>query len=155
MSRAFVRERDDAPAEAPPEMQHSGQTNFVTPRGLRLIEQKLFELNEALAAGPGEDDKARILRDLRYWTARRASARLVEHKTPDSEVAFGSEVIIRRHGGPPETFQIVGEDEADPAQGRISYASPIAQALLGARPGETIEVENRKPPLELHVLAVR
>ena len=155
MSRAFVRERDDAPAEPPPELQFSGETNFVTPRGLRLIEQKLFELNEALGAGPGEDDKARVLRDLRYWTARRASARLVEHKAEDSEVAFGSEVVIRRHGGPPEMFQIVGEDEADPAQGRISYVSPIAQALMGARAGETVEVENRRPPLELEVVSVR
>jgi len=155
MSRAFVRERDDAPADGPPELRLGDGANLVTPRGLRLIEQKLFELNEGLAAGPGADDKARLLRDLRYWTARRASAQLVDHKSADSEVSFGSEVVIRRHGGPPETFLIVGEDEADPVQGRISYVSPIAQALLGARAGETVEVENRKPPLELDVVSVR
>ncbi|MEJ0025910.1 MAG: GreA/GreB family elongation factor [Rhizomicrobium sp.] len=70
-------------------------------------------------------------------------------------MGFGSEVVFRRHGGPPETFQIVGEDEADPAQGRISYVSPIAQALMGARAGETVEVANRKPPLELDIVSVR
>src|ERR1700684_4578009 len=102
MSRAFVRERDAVPPDAPPERLVSGAANFVTPRGMRLIEQTLFDLNEALAAGPAEDDKARLLRDMRYWSERRASAQLVEHKAADSEVGFGSEVTIRRHDGPPE-----------------------------------------------------
>ncbi|MEI9993370.1 MAG: GreA/GreB family elongation factor [Rhizomicrobium sp.] len=155
MSRAFVKERDDLPPEPPPEREPSGHPNLVTPRGLRLIEQALFDLNEALAADHSEEDKARLLRDLRYWTARRASARLVEHNARDREVGFGSEVTIRRHDGPPETWEIVGEDEADPAQGRISYISPIADALMGAREGETVEVEGRKPPLELEVVSVR
>jgi transcription elongation GreA/GreB family factor len=155
MSRAFVRERDDVAPDAPPELRVSEHPNFVTPRGLRLIEERLIELNEALAAGPDRASEARILRDLRYWSQRRTSARLVEHNVPDDEVAFGCEVTIRRFDGPPETWQIVGEDEADPAQGRISHASPIAAALIGARAGETVEVEGRKPPLEIEVLAVR
>jgi transcription elongation GreA/GreB family factor len=155
MSRAFVRERDDQPADAPPEFVEDGGPNFVTPRGLRLIDQRLFELNEALTDGPAEEEKARLLRDLRYWTARRASAQLVDHKPQGGEVSFGSEVTIRRHDGPPETWQIVGVDEADPAQGRISFASPIAEALIGARAGESVEVIGRKPPLELEVIAVR
>ena len=159
MSRAFVRERDDQPADAPPELAESTGPNFVTPRGLRLIEERVFELNGALAAGPSEDEKARLLRDLRYWTARRASAQLVDHKPQggpgEAEVAFGSEVTIRRHDGPPETWQIVGIDEADPSQGRISFASPIAEALIGARAGESVDVPGRRPPLELEVLAVR
>ena len=155
MSRAFIRERDDQPADAPPELAEEAGPNFVTPRGLRLMEQRLFELNEAIANGPSEEEKARLLRDLRYWTARRASAQLVDHKPQGGEVAFGSEVTIRRHDGPPETWQIVGVDEADPAQGRISFASPIAEALIGARAGESVEVLGRKPPLELEVLSVR
>ena len=155
MSRAFVRENDDAPPQPMPDRIVSAAANLVTPRGMRLMEQRLFDLNEALAAGPAEDDKARLLRDLRYWSERRASARLVEHKAAHTDVGFGSEVTIRRHDGPPETWQIVGEDEADPAQGRISYLSPIAEALMGARAGEVIAVEGRKPPLELEVLSVR
>lgn len=155
MSRAFVKEQDDLPPDAPPELLVSAHPNLVTPRGLRLIEQKLFELGEELAAGPDDVVKARLLRDLRYWSERRASAQLVEHNAREAEVVFGSEVTIRRHGGPPETWEIVGEDEADPAKGRISHTSPIAAALMGARSGETIEVPNRKPPLELEVIAVR
>ena len=155
MSRAFVKELDDLPPDAPPELAISEHPNLVTPRGLRLIEQKLFELNEELAKDPDELTKARLLRDLRYWTQRRASARLVEHNARDREVVFGSEVTIRRHNGPPETWEIVGEDEADPAHGRISYVSPIAEALMGAREGEVVEVPNRKPPLELEIIHVR
>ena len=155
MSRAFVKEQDEIAPDAPPELVVSEHPNLVTPRGLRLIEQKLFDLNEALAGDPNEEEKARLLRDLRYWTQRRASARLVEHNERDKEVGFGSEVTIRRHDGPPETWEIVGEDEADPSKGRISYVSPVADALMGAREGETVEVPNRKPPLEIEVLSVR
>jgi transcription elongation GreA/GreB family factor len=155
MSRAFVKEQDELPPDAPPERIVSTHPNLVTSRGLRLIEQRLFELNEELAAGPDDLAKARLLRDLRYWTQRRASARLVEHNVRDREVVFGSEVTIRRHDGPPETWEIVGEDEADPSHGRISYVSPIAEALMGARAGETVDVEGRKPPLELEVISVR
>jgi transcription elongation GreA/GreB family factor len=155
MSRAFVKEQDIIAPDAPPELVVSEHPNLVTPRGLRLIEQKLFDLNEALALDQTDEEKARLLRDLRYWTERRASARLVEHNERDKEVAFGSEVTIRRHDGPPETWEIVGEDEADPSKGRISYVSPVADALMGAREGETIEAPNRKPPLEIEVLTVR
>ena len=155
MSRAFVKEQDDLPPDAPPELQVSEHPNLVTPRGLRLIEQKLFELNEALAIEQGESAKARLLRDLRYWTQRRASAQLVEHNVRDRDVVFGSEVTLRRHDGPPETWEIVGEDEADPKSGRISHTSPVAAALMGARAGETVEVPGRKPPLDLEILSVR
>ncbi|HEX4301828.1 MAG TPA: GreA/GreB family elongation factor [Rhizomicrobium sp.] len=155
MSRAFVKERDDLPPDAPPELAISDEPNLVTPRGLRLIETRLFELKEALDAGPDDALKARLLRDLRYWTARRASAQLVEHTADYREVVFGSEVTIRRHDGPPETWEIVGEDEADPKKGKISHTSPIAAALMGARAGETVELAHRKPPLELEILSVR
>ncbi|HEY0303280.1 MAG TPA: GreA/GreB family elongation factor [Rhizomicrobium sp.] len=155
MSRAFVKERDDLPPDPPPELRVSDHPNLVTPRGLRLMDLKLFELKEALAAATDETVKARLLRDLRYWLERRATVRLVEHEAVEDEVVFGSEVTIRRHGGPPETWEIVGEDEADPSHGRISHTSPVAAALMGARAGETVEVPGRKPPLELEVLSVR
>src|ERR1700712_2358166 len=149
MSRAFVKEQDDLPPDAPPELQVSTHPNLVPRNGLRLIEQTLFELNEDLGRDPDDIAKARLLRDLRYWTARRASAQLVVHAVRDAEVTFGSEVTIRRYDNPPETWEIVGEDEANPKKGKISHTSPLAAALMGARAGETVEVPGRKPPLEL------
>lgn len=155
MSRAFVREDDQAQPEAPPELKVSILPNWVTPQGLQMIDAKLKALDEALAAGPDEGEAAWIKRDLRYWTHQRAGAQLAA-PLPDhpDQVAFGARVIVSRNGGPEETIDIVGEDEADPASGKVSWASPLARALMGARVGEVVELADRKPPVEIEVLAI-
>ena len=79
---------------------------------------------------------ARAARDLRYFMARRASAQLLEPDKGTETVVFGSKVSIRRDDGRRQTFRIVGEDEADPTLGSISYVSPLAKCLLGKRAGE-------------------
>ena len=155
MSRAFVREDDQIQPEAPPELKVSNLPNWVTPRGLRMIDAKLEALEAALAAGPDEAEEAWIRRDLRYWTHQRASAQLAPALPQDAEmVAFGARVTIARGAGPKETLDIVGEDEADPAAGRVSWASPLARALMGARVGDVVELGERKPPVEIEVLAI-
>jgi transcription elongation GreA/GreB family factor len=119
MSRAFVSEEArEASASLPPERPVSTAPNLVTRRGLRLIECEVARLLDLLAqTTPDSHDRPRIARDLRYWKARQASARLVEPATgnPD-EVAFGTRVTIVRDGST-KSYQLVGEDEADPAQG--------------------------------------
>ena len=101
-----------------------------------------------LRDGSAEDDPARTAaaRDLRYWRARRASAEVVPDPagTPD-EVAFGSVVKVRRGDKSTATYRIVGEDEADPREGLLSYTSPLAQALLGAAVGDEVEVGGGRP----------
>jgi transcription elongation GreA/GreB family factor len=57
---------------------------------------------------------------------------------PDT-VQFGTEVTIVRDNGRRQAFRIVGEDEADPANGSISYVSPLARALLGKQIGDTVQ----------------
>jgi len=155
MSRAFVKEDDQGGPQAPPERRPSGLPNWVTPRGLKLIEAKLEGLERALAAKPDEQQAAWLRRDLRYWTQQRASAQLAEPLGPQPQaVAFGARVTFRRGAGRPETIEIVGEDEADPAEGRISWASPLARALIGAEAGEVVELGERDPPLQIEVLAI-
>ena len=83
---------------------------------------------------------ARATRDLRYWSARRASAQLVEAGELDGTVRFGGSVTFDRDDGRRQTFRIVGEDEADPAKGAVSYVSPLARALMGKRVGDTAVV---------------
>ena len=83
---------------------------------------------------------ARATRDLRYFSARRASAQLVETNTAEPVVQFGSRVTFDRHDGRRQSFRIVGEDEADPAAGAVSYVSPLARALLGKAAGDTATV---------------
>jgi transcription elongation GreA/GreB family factor len=83
---------------------------------------------------------ARATRDLRYWSARRASAQLRERDPSVEGVQFGGSVTFDREDGRRQTFRIVGEDEADPTQGSVSYVSPVARALLGKGVGDTAMV---------------
>lgn len=141
MSRAFVKEQDDAPEELL-ERPVSANPNFVTARGLHLIEEALETLRKAQTQAQVEGDKAavaRAARDLRYWLQRRASAQLVAPPAELKTVAFATRVTILREDGRRQRFAIVGEDEADPAQGLIAYASPMARALLGKAVGEFAE----------------
>ena len=140
MSRAFVKEDDQALPEPAIERPVSTAPNRVTARGARLIDEEIERLEAALAAEPGEEEEGSLRRDLRYWTTRRASAQLVEPVEAPEAVAFGTRVTIRR-GGEVQKVEIVGEDEADPAEGRIAWTSPLARALEEAEPGETVELE--------------
>ena len=144
MSRAFVKEEEGGEAfEDLPDRPISPHPNFVTPEGLALMEAELARLHEEHAAAQSTEDKialAKTSRDLRYWTARRASAQVVQPPKDSSEVHFGSTVTIERGDGRRQTFRIVGEDEADPIKGTLSYVSPLAQALTGKGIGEIVHV---------------
>ena len=154
MSRAFTRE-DETGAEVLPELKVSSHPNLVTSRGLALIEKKIADLTAELAQCTNDLMHARLERDLRYWNARHATARIADAPDPASnEVVFGSRVTISRDGGKPETIEIVGEDEADPSEHRLSWVSPIAHALMGGVPGEEVEVGPRRPPIMVTILAV-
>jgi transcription elongation GreA/GreB family factor len=148
MSVAFTKESDaEASAADLPDRPISPHANLVTPRGLALLDVALAEARAAYTAaqavGGVEGDRtamARATRDLRYYGARRASAQLVPPQ-PDSEVlAFGGLASFEREDGRKQSFRIVGEDEADPAKGAVSYVSPLAQALLGKKVGDVATV---------------
>ncbi|KMO30367.1 transcription elongation factor [Methylobacterium variabile] len=153
MSIAFVREREGGEAfEDLPDRPVSPHPNFVTPEGLALIDAELDRLHaEHAGLSPdGKADLARVNRDLRYWTARRNSAQVVE-PTPGDAVHFGSTVTITRDDGAEQTFRIVGEDEADPAKGTLAYVAPLARALTGKQAGETVTVAGH----EIEIISVR
>jgi transcription elongation GreA/GreB family factor len=153
MSRAFVKEDGDAPEPAPLERPISSAPNRVTPRGFKLIEEEIARLEAEIGEAEDEAAIAPLKRDLNYWSARSASAQLVEPDPAPEAAGFGTRITIRR-GGETSEIIIVGEDEADPAQGLIAWTSPLAQALEEAEPGETVEMEagGRSEPIE--VLAV-
>ncbi len=140
MSRAFVKE-DAAGDDTLPDRAVSEHPNYVTAEGLALIDAELARLTSALAAA-GDDRAARatIERDLRYWRSRHATATVVPKPTDASEVKFGATVTIERDDGRRQTWRIVGEDEADPAKGTLSYVSPLAAALSGKGVGDVVEV---------------
>jgi transcription elongation GreA/GreB family factor len=154
VSRAFVKEDDDARPEPLPEIQVSSAPNLVTARGLRLIEARIAEAEAALEADPDEAQAARLKRDLRYWQLRHATARLTAPDPADPAVQFGSRVTYRTEDGEARTVTLTGEDEADPTTGTIAYAAPVARALTGAVAGSSVTVMLRGRPVELEVLAV-
>ena len=143
MSVAFTKEGDSEAAAADlPDRPVSSHPNLVTAEGLAAIEAALSDARRAYAAaqasGGVEADRtamARATRELRYWTARRATAQLTP-SGPRDVVRFGAEVTLEREDGRVQRFRIVGEDEADPAAGRIAYVSPLAQAVLGKGVGD-------------------
>ena len=159
MSVAFTREEDlESQAADVPDRPISPHPNLVTASGLARIEASLAEAQAAYAAARGAGDistdrtaMARATRDLRYWSARRASARLAEPDLEPGKVQFGRTAEIEREDGRRQSFRIVGEDEADPAQGRISYVSPLARALMGLGVGDVAPIGGG----EAEVLAVR
>ncbi len=157
MSVAFTREEDlEATAADLPDRPISPHPNLVTPEGLAQIEEALAEARASYAAaqahGSIEADRtamARATRGLRYWSARRSSAQLIETQ-PEGRARFGGSVTIAREDGRTQTWRIVGEDEADPAKGSVSHVSPLARALLGKQPGDVTTVNGQ----EVEVVAV-
>ena len=148
MAVAFTREEDlEAAAAHVPDRPISQHENLVTPEGLAELDAGLAEARSAYAAarssGDARTDKTAMAvaaRDLRYFTARRASAKVVPPPESTDVVAFGSRVIFDREDGRRQAFRIVGEDEADAKRGSVSSVSPLARALLGRRVGDVAMV---------------
>ncbi|MFA6029056.1 MAG: GreA/GreB family elongation factor [Elusimicrobiota bacterium] len=165
MSRAFIRE-DAAPDEEPPRPQ-SGQPNYVTSHGLEVLRERVAALareREALkpdAADPAAGQRLRrVERDLVHYQGRLDSAILVSPGgRPADRVFFGATVVYRGAEGE-SRVRIVGEDEAADADGErspspaLSWTSPLAQAFLGAKPGERVLWKRPAGDLELEVLSI-
>ena len=147
MSSAFTREHDDGVVEDIGERTVSPHRNLVTPRGLVAIDAALEAARVAFASGERDQDRRAIAlaaRDLNYWSARRANAELTRPNPDKTEVRFGHKVTLDTAGGKTITYEIVGEDEADPAHGTLPHVAPLAQSLLGKSVGDTVEVKREK-----------
>ena len=148
MSRAFVKE--SAESAPPPERMVEEGPNLVTAEGLAQIEAHVSRIEAALKTEANPLLRETLERDLRYWSVKKASAEIVP--PPGGEdVAFGSRVTISRKNRR-QVFRIVGVDEADPAKGLISFRSPLAAAILGARAGEIVEAA--EPLGEIEIVSV-
>ncbi|WP_441244676.1 transcription elongation factor GreA [Tardiphaga sp. 768_D3_N2_1] len=147
MSVAFTKEESaETAAETQlPDRPISPHPNLVTEAGLQALETQLQQAREAHDAASGIDDvnerrrQAAIpLRDMRYFAARIRTAQLVPAPTSTDTVAFGSKVTFSRNDGRVQTYRIVGEDEADPKAGSISFVSPVAKSLMGKVVGDVV-----------------
>lgn len=148
MSRAFVKET--ASTAPPPERMLSDGPNPVTEEGLARIAAEVARIEDALKSESNVLLRETLERDLRYWAVKKARAEIVKPMAGGG-VAFGSRVTLARNGKT-QSLRIVGEDEADPRAGTVSWRSPLAHAILGARAGDVVEM--KKPPAEIAIIAV-
>ena len=164
MSRGFVKEDDlELAGTDLPERPISELPNYVTATGLAQLkasENALLDERELLA--PKKEDPtavqrlAMVDRDLRYVQARLEQAILVEtpkDQTPSS-VVFGTTVSVEDDEGEQHLFQIVGEDEADIAFNKVSYASPLAKALIGHKIGDSVRWKRPAGDLNLEIINI-
>ena len=165
MSRAFVKDSDDDLAAGElPERPLPTYPNYVTPQGLTDLQARLRELqeeHERLAPQAADDSNAKqqlrvVERDLRYFNAQVERANVVDvHGQPRDEVHFGAAVKIRDEDGKEHEFTIVGDDEADVAAGKVSWASPLAKAMIGARGGDTVIWRRPAGEAEVEIVGIK
>ena len=152
MSVAFRREGDDEHMEPKFELPIPPGPNWVTARGLRLTRERLDALEAVDAGAMDEDAGKKHKRVVRYWRTRLSTAEL--RPVPNGEtVAFGCRVTYRLNGRE-KTVALVGDDEADPAEGRISFSSPLARAMMGAEVGERVDFAGRDEAVEIVAIGV-
>lgn len=162
MSRAFVKETDGDTHDVLPDLPVSAHPNYVTPRGLALLRERLAAVQahrDTLKVGEQEtlaeqSELAGVERELRYLSARVANAIEVDlSKQPRDRVAFGATVTVDSDEGE-QRWQIVGEDEADAERGLVSYVSPLASALIGARVGDEVRWQRPAGDIMIEVVAI-
>lgn len=167
MSRAFVKESDgDQPGDELPERPQSPHPNYVTAAGLKALERQLEKLqaerrmlHEKTESGdPALLDREHlktIERDLRYLQERVERAIPIDPATqPQDRVGFSATVDTVDENGEKRRFIIVGEDEADPKSGKISWVSPLARALTGAKVGDSVPWKRPAGDLSLEIVAI-
>ena len=159
MSVAFTKEESaETAAETQlPDRPVSPHLNLVTEHGLKALERQLQEAKNAYEAAQKADDvnerrrlSAIPLRDVRYFAERVRTAQIIAAPDGTDIVAFGSTVTFSRADGREQTYQIVGEDEADPKAGSISFVSPVARAVMGKAVGDEVTAGNQS----LEIIAI-
>jgi transcription elongation GreA/GreB family factor len=152
MSVAFRREGDEEHLEPKFEIPIPPGPNLVTARGLALIEARVAALETQLAQGGDEASITATKRELRYWQTRQITAELTPAPA-GNRVEFGTTVTFLL-GGSKRTLSIVGDDEADPAGGLISFSAPLSRALMGAEPGEVLPFGGTDNAIEVLAIEV-
>ena len=159
MSVAFTKEdsAETASETLLPDRPISPHPNLVTEAGLKALEGQLHRAREAYETAQTIEDvnerrrQAAIpLRDMRYFAARVRTAQIITNPASSDTVGFGSTVTFRRGDGRVQTYRIVGEDEADPKAGSISFVSPVARLLIGKAAGDDVGVTGQ----ELEIMSI-
>lgn len=179
MSKAFTKETDST-GEPPdePEAIPAHVKNYMTPHGFAVLQEELRRLMreerpkvvETVAWAASNGDRSEngdyiygkkrlreIDRRVRYLTKRLETAEVVdpERQKGLTQVFFGATVTYGRADGTKQTLSIVGVDEASLAEGKISWISPVAKALIKARVGDRVELHTPAGTESIEVLSIR
>src|SRR6202163_1313693 len=159
LSVAFTKE-DSAETASEillPDRAVSPHPNLVTEAGLKALEIQLHQAREAYETAQKIEDvnerrrqAANPLRDARQFEARVRTAQGITNPTSTGAVAFGSTVTFKRDDGRVQKYCIVGEDEADPKAGSISFVSSVARFLMGKAVGDVVGTSSQ----ELEIIAI-
>jgi transcription elongation factor GreB len=180
MSKAFVKETDEAEEELPeaPGGLPPGSKNYITPDGFRRLQQELNHLSrterpgvvETVAWAAGNGDRSEngdyiygkqrlreIDRRLRFLAKRLENAEIVDpaRQSRLDQVFFGATVTYANENGDERTVTIVGVDEIDADRGRVSWVSPVARALLKAREGDVVELRTPTGINRIEIIEIR
>jgi len=159
LSVAFTKEEsaETAAETLLPDRPVSPHPNLVTEAGLQALQSQFAEAREAYEAAQAIEDvnekrrqSAVPLRDVRYLGERLRTAQVVPKPASSDIVAFGSTVTFSRTDGRVQTYRIVGEDEADPKAGSISYVAPVARSLMGKAVGDVVGAGSQ----EIEILSI-
>lgn len=159
MAVAFTKEEsfETASETLLPDRPISTHPNLVTEAGLKALELQLQDARSAYEATRAIEDvnerrrQAAIpTRDARYFAERLRTAQVIPQPASADNVGFGNAVTFSRDDGRVQTYRIVGEDEADPRAGSISYVSPVASLLMGKAVGDVVEAAGH----EFEILAI-
>lgn len=152
MSVAFRRESDEEHLEPKFEIPLPPGPNLVSARGRALIGERVAALEARLAGAVDEATVVAAKRDLRYWHTRQITAELPPVPSGKT-VEFGTTVTFA-FNGQQRVLAIVGSDEADGADGLISFSAPLARAMAGAEPGEHVAFGGKDDAIEVVAVAV-
>lgn len=159
MSVAFTKEESAETASETllPDRPVSPHPNLVTETGLKALEAQFNQARDAYETAQKIEDvnerrrqAATPLRDARYFAARVRTAQVITDPRSTDTVAFGSTVTFRRDDGRVQKYRIVGEDEADPKSGSISFMSPVATLLMGKAVGDVVGTSEQ----ELEIVSI-
>jgi transcription elongation factor GreB len=151
--------------------------NYITPGGARRLKEELHRLlatdrpevvrTVSWAASNGDRSEngdyiygkrrlREIDRRIRFLQKRLEAARVVDPlEQKGDRVVFGATVTVADEEGHERTYRIVGIDESEPTVGKVSWISPLAKTLMGARVGDGVTLRTPKGEEELDVLDVR
>lgn len=160
MSRAFVKDADENADSKVLDIPLSEHPNYETPNGLAQLRKRLADIEARHTALAAADDTlgrqaelAALERDLRWLKARVASAIEIDlAQQPRDRIAFGANVTMDSEEGEMR-YRIVGEDEANAEHHLVSYVSPLARALIGARVGDEVVWHRPAGDLKLEIVS--